>query len=101
MARVQITHWRDIPVLVRAWDGRDEVSRPLSQRFQELVDAVAMQDGLSDADAYLAAWRTGPEEARAGPPGAVAEAIAAELEARFAEIRAHALRAPNERAGST
>lgn len=94
MARVLITYWRDIPLLVRAWDDRGDVTRPLSPRFQELVDAVAMLDGLSDADAYLAEWRTGPEEERAGPPGVVVEAVAIELEAGFGGIRGRALRAP-------
>ena len=92
MAHVQVTYWREIPVLVRAWDGADDVSVPLSQRFQDLVDAVAMQDGVSSAPDYLAEWRAGPDEERRGPARPVAVAVAAALEARFGEIRARSLR---------
>ena len=93
MAHAQVTYWREIPVLVRAWDGTDDVSVPLSQRFQDLVDAVAVQDGLSAAHDYLAEWRTGPDEERPGPARPVAARVAAMLEARFGEIRARSLRA--------
>jgi hypothetical protein len=92
MAHVQVTYWREIPVLVRAWDGTDDVSVPLSPRFQDLVDTVAMQDGLSAAQDYLAEWRTGPDEERPGPARPVASGVAAALEARFGAIRARSLR---------
>lgn len=92
MARVRITYWREIPVLVTARDGAGEATVPLSARFQELVDGVAMQEGLSDAEAYLAEWRVGPEEERPGPAASAAAAIAAELEVRFGEIRLRSLR---------
>jgi hypothetical protein len=88
MARVRITCWRDIPVLVTARDDAEEVAVALGPRFQELVDAVAMHTGLSDAEEYLGAWQTRPEEERPGPAGDVARAVAAELEEAFVEIRA-------------
>lgn len=91
MAQVWITYWRDIPVLVTAREGAEEASVPLSPRFQELVDAVAMLEGLSGAEAYLAAWRQGPPEERPGPAAAAAAAVAAALETRFGELRARAL----------
>lgn len=94
MARVRITYWREIPVLVTARDGAGEATVPLSARFQELVDGVAMQEGVSDAEAYLGGWRVGPEEDRPGPAARAAEAVAAELEARFGELRSRSLRAP-------
>ena len=87
MARVIVTYWRDIPVLVTARDGADEATVPLSARFQELVDAVAMQAGQSDAEAYLAEWRTGPGEERTGTAQAAATEVAAELEEQFGEVR--------------
>ncbi len=86
MARVWITYWREIPVLVTAREGAEEATVPLSPRFQELVDAVAMREGLAGAEAYLAAWRQGPAEEHPGP--AVG---AAALEERFDEVRARAL----------
>ena len=92
MARVRVTYWQEIPVLITARDRDGETTVTLSPRFQELVDAVAMQTGLTDSDAYLAGWRTGPEEERGGPAAMAASAVAAELEASFAEIRAQYLR---------
>jgi hypothetical protein len=92
MARLEITYWRDVPALVRARDGAGEVHRPLSPRFQELIDQVAMLDGLTGADAYLAGWRTEDAEEHPGPTGRAAEEVAATLEAAFEEIRSRALR---------
>src|SRR5437870_2232493 len=71
MTTVHVTYWRDIPVLVTARDEREEVSVPLSPAFQELVDRVAVQEGLEDADAYLAEWRVGAGggHPRPGPAG--------------------------------
>jgi hypothetical protein len=92
MARVVITYWRDIPVLVTAREGPDETSLPLSPRFQDLADSVAMLEGLSESAQYLAQWRTGPAEEHPGPPEPVARAVAAALEERFVEIRAQHLR---------
>jgi len=91
MAHLQVTYWRDIPTLVRAWDGAEAVSRPLSARFQDLVDQVAMQEGLAESQAYLAEWRQGVETERAGSPAAVAAAVVAELEAEFEAVRTRAL----------
>ena len=62
MATVRITYWRDIPMLVTARDGGGEVSVPLGPAFQDLVDRIAMQDGLGGEDAYLAEWHVGPPE---------------------------------------
>src|SRR5512132_862323 len=62
MATVRITYWRDIPMLVTARDGGGEVSVPLGPAFQDLVDRIAMQDGLSGEDQYLAEWHVGPPE---------------------------------------
>ncbi len=62
MATVRITYWRDIPMLVTARDGGGEVSVPLGPAFQDLVDRVAMQEGLGGEDAYLAEWHVGPSE---------------------------------------
>ena len=94
MATVRITYWRDIPMLVTARDGGGEISVPLSPAFQDLVDRVAMQDGLADEDQYLAEWRVGPPEDAAGAAGAVAAARAQELEAGLDALRDRYLRGP-------
>jgi Virulence factor len=92
VSRVTVTYWRDIPVLVTARDGADEVTVPLSSRFQDLVDAVAMQTGLADSEAYLAEWRTAPDDERVGTAEAAANEVAADLEEQFGEIRTRHLR---------
>ena len=92
MATVRITYWRDIPMLVTARDGGDEVSVPLSPAFQDLVDRVAMQEGLGGEDAYLAEWHVEPAEDTPGAAGAAAAARARELEAGFDALRDRYLR---------
>ena len=67
---------------------------PLSPGFQELVDRVAMQEGLGGEDAYLAEWHVGPPEDAPGAPGAVAAARARALEAGLDALRDRYLRAP-------
>jgi Virulence factor len=94
MTTVRITYWRDIPMLVTARDRDGEVSVPLGPGFQDLVDRVAMQDGLTEEDAYLADWHIGPPEDAAGAAAVVAAARARELEAGLDGLRERHLRAP-------
>src|SRR4030067_742772 len=71
MTRVQVVFWRQIPAQVKARQGSERASRPLSDRFQQAIDDAAMGAGLSGTDAYLAEWHTSEGEDRAGePPGA-------------------------------
>jgi len=86
MARVRIIQWRDLPSLVEAEEGGETVRVPLSQRFQDLIDAVAMRDGATESEAYLAGWAPGPESERPGGAPAVAQAVADELEAGFQDL---------------
>ena len=86
MARYRIVHWRDLPSVVEAEDGGPTVRVPLSQRFQDLIDAVAVRDGATDSDAYLEGWATGPENERPGDAPAVARQVADELEAGFQDL---------------
>ncbi len=86
MARYRIIHWRQIPSLVEAFDGDRVVRVPLSQRFQDLIDAVAVREGASAAEAYLEGWGQGPDLDRSGEARAVAEEVAAELEAGFPDL---------------
>ena len=86
MARYRVIHWKQIPSLVEAVEG-DQIARvPLSQRFQDLIDAVAMREGASESDLYLAGWGQGPDHDRPGTAVAVAEQVAAELEAGFQDL---------------
>ncbi len=61
MARVRIIQWRDLPSLVEAVEGDETVRVPLSQRFQDLIDAVALREGATDGDPDLEGWAPGPE----------------------------------------
>ena len=56
MARYRIIAWQKIPAAVEARDDAGQVTRQLSERFQTLIDSVAKQLGLTDADAYLEQW---------------------------------------------
>ena len=64
MARYRIIQWRDLPSLVEATDGEHTVRVPLSTRFQDLIDAVAMREGATEGEAYLEGWTPGPETER-------------------------------------
>ena len=86
MASYQIIAWKDVPSMVEARDEAETVTRPLSDRFQQLIDSVAMQLGLRDQDAYLDLWERGDVQERPGSAAEVADAIVAELETRFPEI---------------
>jgi len=83
VATYQVVAWKGIPASVEARDEAETVTVPLSEKFQMLIDSVAMQLGLHDSDAYIELWvREEPRE-RAGAARAVAAAVAAELEQRF------------------
>jgi hypothetical protein len=91
MATYQILFWKDIPAVVHASDAGGSVKLQLSDRFQALIDAVAMREGLAGTDAYLEQWEQGEEAERPGTARDVATAVAAELEGRFEEFRVQGL----------
>ena len=86
MARYRVIHWRDIPTLVEAVDGDQVVRIPLSQRFQDLIDAVAMREGASEADAYLEGWGQSDDLEWPGGAEEVAEQVVALLEGEFQNL---------------
>lgn len=94
MAIYQIISWKDIPAAVEARDAAGAVTCQLTERFQALIDSMAMQLGLADEDAYLEHWRKSPDAERPGTAREVGEAVAAELEARFPEFIGQAFRRP-------
>jgi len=94
VATYQIVVWKGIPASVEARDEADTVTVSLSERFQMLIDSVAMQLGLHDSDAYIELWtREAPQE-RPGSARQVAEAVAAEIEERFPTVIARAFAPP-------
>lgn len=86
MAKVTVLYWQDIPAVVEVAQGRKRHKLQLSERFQELIDKVAMRKGLFGTDAYLEQWRRGEPSVRDGAPRSLAETVAAELESRYDEI---------------
>lgn len=94
MATYVVVTWRGVPAGVEASDGTETVTLPLSDRFQQLIDAAAMQLGLHEAEAYMEQWDRTPAAERPGTARQVAEAVAAELEERFPEFiqRAYGMR---------
>jgi hypothetical protein len=91
MASYQIVYWQDIPSQVDARDGGRAHKEVLSQRFQDLIDLVAMKRNVTKSDDYINGWTKGDKAERPGTATEVAMAVAKELEARFDEIRATAL----------
>jgi hypothetical protein len=87
MTTYQIVYWRDIPAQVKAKAGRTRVGKQLSERFQVYIDRAAMRSGLFNTDDYLNEWRTSEAQEREGEPDAVAEEVAAELEAAYPDAR--------------
>ena len=94
MATYQVIVWKDVPSMVEARDDAETVTRPLSDRFQQLIDSVAMQLGIHGEDAYLELWDRGRLQERPGSAMEVADAVVAELEARFPEFIGQAFRRP-------
>ena len=83
MARYRIVHWKEIPSQVEAADGDRTARHQLSQKFQDLIDALAMRENATEGDAYLQGWGQRGWVEREGSPDEVASAVAAELEDGF------------------
>ena len=79
----KVLYWQEIPSQIKAEDDAgNEVSLELSSKFAVYIDQVAAKRGFNQADAYLAQWKWGDEQERAGSAREVAEAVKAELEAQ-------------------
>ena len=59
MAKLRIMYWKEIPIQVQAEDESDTTSKQLDGRFQEGIDAIAMEDGSAGTDDYLLGWEWG------------------------------------------
>jgi hypothetical protein len=80
VAEFQITYWRELPSMVVAREGADQVKVALHERFQEAIDEAAMRLGDVGSDAYLNGWDRSPWTAGEGSPADLAAATAARLE---------------------
>jgi hypothetical protein len=86
MTLYRILYWQEVPSQIKADDGLDEVTVPLSSKFMERIDQLAGQRGLQQSDDYLAQWKWSEDEEREGSAEEVAEAIRAELEERWGTL---------------
>jgi hypothetical protein len=75
VSRVQVLYWQDIPSVVRVGD----VKRQLPEWFQQEIDRVAMEQGLTGSDAYLEQWEWRDLGERAGSDADVAAQVEDEL----------------------
>ena len=91
MARVTILRWQEIPSVVEARDRSGRHKIELSQRFQELIDLVAMKKKLAGTDEYLIQWNKGAPAEHEGDPETAARTVAEDIEARYDTIRAEEL----------
>jgi hypothetical protein len=80
VARYQILYWKDIPAQVRVFpeSGRP-ISRQLPDRFQQEIDARAMDEGLTGTDAYLEHWHWSDKQERDLPAQELLDALVKEL----------------------
>ncbi len=81
--QVTLILWRDIPSQIAVGRGRKQAKVMLDQRFQEAIDRAAMRSKAHDSDAYLEGWRKEPVGEYAGELQVIADAKAAEIEARI------------------
>lgn len=79
----QIIYWRDIPSQIKAKVKRKRMSRPLTDRFLQTIDAAAMASGETDTDEYLAEWKPSPWQPIEGDPNEFLDALAAKIEADY------------------
>ncbi len=82
MATYKILYWQEVPSQVKVEDDEDEVTIPLTGKFMERIDRLAVQRGLQGSDEYLEQWKWSDEQEREGSAREVAEALVAELEAK-------------------
>ena len=87
MAKVTILCWQEIPSVVEARDRSGRHKIELSQRFQELIDLVAMKKKMAGTDEYLIQWNKGRPEEHDGDAETVVKAVAEDIEARYEAIR--------------
>ena len=87
MAKVTILYWQEIPSVVEARDRSGRHKIELSQRFQELIDLVAMKKKMAGTDEYLIQWNKGRPEEHDGDAETAVKAVADEIEARYEAIR--------------
>jgi hypothetical protein len=83
MASYQIMYWKHIPAQIKVFAEGKVVSREMPKRFQNLIDQVAMAEGLIGSDAYLDQFYWGEKRERPGSAEEVLNQVIFELESQF------------------
>jgi Virulence factor len=84
MATYKVLAWRDLPTQIHATDDSGAmVKRPMPKWFMQEVSRVTMREGLAGTDDYLEEFAWSKPIERAGTAAEVAEAVNAELCAKF------------------
>ncbi|VAW22349.1 hypothetical protein MNBD_ALPHA12-267 [hydrothermal vent metagenome] len=91
MSEINIIYWRDIPTQIVMGKGRKAIKRQLANRFMVAVDKAAMNDGVTDTDAYLADWhkvcRPASGNDETADETAIVEQLALLMEAEYPAVR--------------
>ncbi len=88
MAQYQVLYWRHVPAQVKVFPEKGRpVSKVMPARFQEEIDRIAMREGLSGSDEYLAQWRWTRKQERPGSPDEVLDEVLRELETNYDSAR--------------
>jgi hypothetical protein len=84
MARYRILAWRDIPTQVRVTDESGaRTDRILPRWYMQEISRITMREGLAGTDEYLAEFGWTDDVEREGTVDEVADAVVAEIAARF------------------
>jgi hypothetical protein len=84
VARYRILAWRDIPTQLQVSDDTGaRVNRMLPRWFMQEISRITMREGLAATDDYLDEFEWSAEAEREGSAEEVADALVAEITARF------------------
>ena len=84
MARYRVLAWREIPTQVKASDETGaRADRVMPRWFMQEISRITMREGLAGTDEYLAEFEWSAAVERDGGADEVADAVSAELCARF------------------
>jgi hypothetical protein len=84
MTRYRVLAWREIPTQLEVRDATGALlKRPMPRWFMQEVSRITMREGLAGTDEYLAEFAWSEPAERDGTATEVADAVSAELCARF------------------
>ncbi len=94
MARYRVLAWREIPTQVQATDEAGTTAkRTMARWFMQEISRITMREGLAGTDDYLEEFEWSAWSDREGGADDVADAVVAELSARFGRrVDGHTLR---------